>query len=172
MLRNHEHLPFTHVMITFTVCFETSCFFYLTILRQHNGSIILLNTYSNVKSKSFFLVLGKRTSFLSDLSELAPRFTSLQTMENKQNKSNTMNAERCKCYREKHSEEYRNKDGLRKSVQDWFWSPKMLLMNNTKERKGREKEPQNWEKTRWIISHRSIQPPLVVLLLSQEASRK
>ena len=74
----------------------------------------LSNTSSNVKSKSFFFVLGKKTSFLSDLSELAPRFTSLQTMENKQNKSKTTNPERCKRYQENHSEEYRNQDALRK----------------------------------------------------------
>ena len=74
----------------------------------------LSKTSSNVKSKSFFFILGKKTSFLSDLSELVPRFTSLLTMENKQNKSKTMNAERCKRYQEKHSEEYRNQDALRK----------------------------------------------------------
>ena len=105
----------------------------------------LSNTSSNVKSKSFFFVLGKKTSFLSDLSELAPRFASQQTMENKQNKSKTTNAERCKRYREKHSEEYRNQDALRKKR-----SRLILKSNNAvhEEYKRKERERKRTAKLR------------------------
>ena len=105
----------------------------------------LSKTSSNVKSKSFFFILGKKTSFLSDLSELVPRFTSLLTMENKQNKSKTTNAERCKRYQEKHSEEYRNQDALRKK------RFRLILKSNNaahEEYKRKEKERKRTAKLR------------------------
>ena len=105
----------------------------------------LSNISSNVKSKSFFFILGKKKSFLSDLSELAPRFTSLHTMESKQNKSKTTNAERCKRYRGKHSEEYRNQDALRKKR-----SRLILKSNNAayEEYKRKERERKRTTKLR------------------------
>ena len=117
----------------------------------------LSNTSSNVKSKSFFFVLGKKTSFLSDLSELAPRFTSLQTMENKQNKSKTTNPERCKRYREKHSEEYRNQDALRKKR-----SRLILKSNNAahEEYKRKERERKRTAKLRKNeLNNQPLEPP-------------
>ena len=105
----------------------------------------LLNTSLNVKLKSFSFVLVKKTSFLSDFSELAPRFTSLQTMEYKQNKTKTTNTERCKRYQEKHSEKYRNQDALRKKR-----SRLILKFNNAahEEYKRKERERKRTAKLR------------------------
>ena len=109
----------------------------------------LSNTSSNVKSKSFFFVLGKKTSFLSDLSELAPRKTSrTKTRPRTQNAVNVT------------ERNIQRSTGIKmpyeKDVQNWFWSLTMLLMKNTKERKGRGKELQNWEKN--ALNNQPLEP--------------
>ena len=77
-------------------------------------------------------------------------------MENKQNKRKTTKAERCKCYREKNSEKYRNQDALREKRSRWI-----VKSNNAahEEYKRKERERKRIAKLRRnVLNNQPLEP--------------